>query len=274
MSKTFMRGLVLLETIDRHGPLTVTELSERTGVDKSTVSRTLSACEPDGWITRAHGRIALGPRATLLANSSATAALVRQAEPLVQAIHGTTGCLAQAYTLVGRNAVIVASAGADTLDLVTGLTTVIPIYATAAGNVIASQLDPAVLERLLPPEPYPDPMAELRVNPAFTAMSSAVRSPDARAMPAASAIPRTRGALDGKLETVSAQGVAVDRGELHPAFACVSIPWPHPALPGALTCMTTPAELAGTEELFRTVLAAAVAPGATRADIAAAAAGS
>ena len=62
MSSTFIRGLALLETIDLYGPITVTELAQRTGVDKSTVSRTLAACEPDGWVVRTEGRVALGPR--------------------------------------------------------------------------------------------------------------------------------------------------------------------------------------------------------------------
>src|ERR1700759_1098728 len=104
VSSTFIRGLALLETIDLYGPITVTELARRTGVDKSIVSRTLAACERDGWVVRTAGQVTLGPRAALLAHLSPTASLIREAEPLVDAISGVTGCLAQACTLAGSRA--------------------------------------------------------------------------------------------------------------------------------------------------------------------------
>ncbi len=80
-----LRGLKLLETIDVYGPLTVTEIANVTGLDKSWVSRIVTACEPDGWIVRENGRVTLGPRAALLAHSSAAGELIRRAQPLVEA---------------------------------------------------------------------------------------------------------------------------------------------------------------------------------------------
>jgi DNA-binding IclR family transcriptional regulator len=271
MSKTFMRGLELLETIDRHGPLTVTELAQLTATDKSTVSRTLAACEPDGWIVRSNGRVALGPRATLLAHSSSTATLMRQAEPLVEAITGMTGFVAQAYALVGRGAVVVATAGPAELDFPAGLKTVVPIYATAAGKAIAAQLDPAQLGPLLPPEPYPDPTREMLGLPAFATLVSELRARSGKGPRTADTVPRTRRDLDRQIAAVRGDGAAFDRGELHPEIACIAVPWPRPAMPAALACLAAPAQLAAGERLIRSVLRAASAPGASRADVAAAA---
>src|ERR1700761_1603715 len=106
-----LRGLKLLETIDVYGPLPVTEIAQVTGVDKSWVSRIVTACEPDGWVVRENGRIALGPRAALLAQSTPADELIRRAQPLVEAIAGVTGLLAQAYGLVGSHATVLAAAG-------------------------------------------------------------------------------------------------------------------------------------------------------------------
>src|ERR1700753_3256473 len=104
MSKTLMRGLALLETIDQHGPLTVMELVRDTRIDKSIVSRTLTALEREGWVVRNEGKVELGPRAALLGHSSQAAMAVRRAEPLVHAVAGVTGLLTQAYGLVGSRA--------------------------------------------------------------------------------------------------------------------------------------------------------------------------
>ncbi len=86
-----MRGLELLETIDVHGSLTITELARLTSMDKSAVSRMVSACEPDGWVVRDNGRISMGPRAALLGHSSPSAEFVRNAASVVETIAGVTG---------------------------------------------------------------------------------------------------------------------------------------------------------------------------------------
>ena len=155
-----LRGLKLLETIDVYGPLTVTELARVAGIDKSWVSRIVRACEPDGWVARENGRIALGPRAALLAHAGAAEALIQRAQPLVDAIAGVTGFMAQAYELIGSHATVIAAAGSGRAHLSVGIKMNTSIVATAAGQMIAAQLEPAQLESLLPPEPFPDPQAE------------------------------------------------------------------------------------------------------------------
>jgi DNA-binding IclR family transcriptional regulator len=270
MPKTFMRGLAMLELLDLHGPLTVGELARLAATDKSIVSRTLSACESDGWIVRVDGRVALGPRAALLAHATATATLVRQAQPLVEAISGVTGLTAHAYALVGRRAVVIASSGRDGLDVTSGLAASIPLFATAAGKAIAAQLDPDQLDRVLPPDPFPDATAEFFLRSPHDGPAASRRPRPRGERRVSDAIARTRRELDRQLEAVRAQGAALDFGELHPELACVAIPWPRSAMPAALACMSSPAAIRAGAQFAREVLSVAAAPTATRADIAAA----
>jgi DNA-binding IclR family transcriptional regulator len=269
MPTSFMRGLELLETIDIHGPVTVTELARITGHDKSTVSRMLSACEPDGWIVRDHGRVALGPRAALLAYRSTAGELIRRAQPLVEALGGVTGLTAQAYGLVGTRASVLAAAGGSNPLASVGVGMSASLVATAAGQVIATQLDPATLERLLPAEPFPNPLAELLENPGYVAFASGRFARGSAIVDAPLSVPRDREELDSQLELVRERGFAIDDGDLHPEIGCIAVPWLGGA---ALTCMGSPAEVAASEALVLTVLQAAAAPAATREAVVAAAA--
>jgi DNA-binding IclR family transcriptional regulator len=270
MSKTFMRGLTLLETIDLHGPITITELARRSGVEKSIVSRTITACEIDGWVVRSAGKVALGPRAALLGRSSAAEAAVRHAEPLVQALAGVTGLLAQAYALVGARAVLIASAGAS---IPVGLGTGLPLFATAAGKVIAAQLTDSELDRRLPPEPFPDATAEVAGLAGFEPLSSALLAPPKESSSAPSKAARDRRQLAKQLEVIRRDGLATDAGEIDPSLGCIAVPWPgQPGMPAALACMGSPASLATGEVLVKAVLTAAASPAATREEIVASAA--
>jgi DNA-binding IclR family transcriptional regulator len=273
MATSFLRGLELLETIDVHGPVTVTELARITGHDKSTVSRMLSACEPEGWIVRDHGRVTLGPRAALLAYASASGEQIRRAQPLVEALAGVTGLTAQAYGLVGRHATVLAAAGAGNPLSSVGVGMSTSLVATAAGQVILAHLDDDAIERLLPPEPFPNPLTELLRNPGYVAFATGRFASMRVAADAPLAVPRNRSELFARLESVREQGFAVDLGDMHPHIACVAVPWPGAGDWAALTCMGTPAEIAASAGLARAVLEAAVAPAAMREDVVAAAAG-
>ena len=269
MPTSFMRGLELLETIDVHGPVTVTELARITGHDKSSVSRMLSAVEPDGWIVRDHGRVALGPRAALLAYRSSAGELIRRAQPLVEALGGVTGLTAQAYGLVGTRATVLSAAGGSSPLTSVGVGMSSSLVATAAGQVIATQLEPAALERLLPAEPFPNPLVELLANPGYLVFASSrfIRA-NAIADPLLS-VPQDREQLELQLELVREQGFAIDHGNLHPEIGCIAVPWLGSA---ALACMGSPAEITASEGLALTVLRAAAAPAATRENVVAAAA--
>jgi DNA-binding IclR family transcriptional regulator len=196
---------------------------------------------------------------------------VRQAEPLVEAISGVTGLMAQVYALVGRHGVVIASAGASWFETPAGLGTSVPLFATAAGKLIAAQLDASKLDALLPPEPFPDPAGEMLARPVFAELASRLARHSQEAPGRPPGVARTRRELDVQLDAVRREGVARDLGELLPEMGCLAMPWPRPALTAAIACMGPPVELAAREPLVVAVLKAAAAPAATRADVVAAA---
>ena len=267
-----LRGLKLLETIDVYGPMTVTEIAQVTGVDKSWVSRVVTACEPDGWLVRENGRIALGPRAALLAQSTPADELIRRSQPLVAAIAGVTGLLAQAYGLVGSRATVLAAAGSGLPSASLGVNMSTSLVATAAGQVIAAQLEPAKLERLLPREPFPDPLGELVSNPGYVAFAAGRFAPATTVTTSAPSVPGDRAQLYRRLEQVREDGFAMDAGDLHPQIACIAVAWPGTTVTAAFVCMGTPAEIMASTARTRAVLEAAASPTATREAVVAAAA--
>lgn len=263
-----LRGLKLLETIDVYGPLTITEIARLTGQDKSWVSRLVKACESDGWVVRESGRIALGPRAALLAYSSEAAEMIRTAQPLMDAVAGVTGLMAQAYVVAGNRATVVAAAGGSQFPSV-GVGMGTSLIATAAGQVIAAQLDPETLERLLPEEPFPDALAELLTNPGFKAFAAGRFVSVADFKPS---VPTDRAELMRRLEQVRVERVAIDNGDLHPQIGCIAVWWGGATVTASLACIGTPAEISAGAARTRAVLEAAGAPGATREDVVTAAA--
>ncbi len=268
-----IRGLELLETLDLHGALTVSEIARITSHDKSWVSRIVSACEPDGWVVREHGRIALGPRAALLAYGSAAGELIRRAQPLVEALAGVTGLTTQAYSLVGRHATVLAAAGSGSQLSSVGVGMSASLVATAAGQVILTQLDPDAVEVLLPEEPFPNALIELLANPGYVAFAGGRFASMRVAADAPLAVPGNRAELLARLELVREQGYAIDGGDLHPQIGCLAVPWPGAGgVAATLTCMGSPAEVAAFKGLALAALEAAGAPAATREDVVAAAA--
>jgi DNA-binding IclR family transcriptional regulator len=274
MSKTLLNRLAMFETLDACGPLTITELARRTGLDVTVVSRTVSACEPDGWLIRLEGKVNLGPRCTLLGHRGPFADLIAAAAPLVHAVAGVTGLLSQAYALVGTQSVMIAAAAGRGRSAPAGLAVKAPLYATAGGRAIAVQLDPARLDSLLPAEPFPDAaslLARLSNTSADSLFTHNDASPASGAEPALAA---NRAQLAAQLDAVRAERVAVDCGSLDPAIHCFAVPWPQAALPASLACIGSPDALAVSAQLVRRTLAAAAQAGATPHDIVAAAAGS
>lgn len=267
-----MRGLALLETIDAHGPITIMELARLGEADKSIISRTVRALEDEGWVVRGGGKIQLGPRAALLGHSSPGGEALRLAEPLVHAVAGVTGMLTQAYGLVGSRAVVIAAANGRGPSTPIGLGSDIPLFATAAGKIIAAQLDPAELDRRLPAEPYPDPGPELAQRAGYPPIAGALKMASEPELAASAAVARDREELERQLQAVREQGLARDEGEFHPQMGCIALPWPQPGVPAALACMGSPADLATMSTLVEAALGAAAATGAGPQDVVARAA--
>jgi len=262
LSKTLLNRLAMFELLDASGPLTISELASRSGLDVSVVSRTVAACEPDGWVSRVGGRVVLGPRFAILGHAGSTAELIALAAPLAHAVAGVTGLLTQATSLIGKESVIIALAAGRSPSGLSGLASKAPVYATAAGRAIAAQLPRELLTSLLPPEPYPGAETLLRVFMGTTAAHFFAHREDPAAHPP-SRLPRTRQELDAQLQEISQDGFAPDEGALDPSIQCIAAPWPNAALPTSLACLGSAEDIASHRELIRRVLTVATRPGAT-----------
>lgn len=266
MSKTLLRGLDLIEEVGRNGPMTVSELSRRTGVHITIVSRTIKACESEGWLVRIDGKILPGPRCALLGLTSPVSRTIHEAEPLVRAIAAVTGLAASADGLVGGGLMMLASFGtAGATDLAGSLSRV-PVYVTAAGRAVAAQLPAERLEAVLPADPYPD-VEELltalhQVAPLSTYLAGFHADPNPPA-----ALPRTRAELEAQFDEIRTSGFARDHGAIHPSIHCIAAPWSTGTLPAALACFGSREKIETHGPLIESVLHAATKPGATAQDV-------
>jgi DNA-binding IclR family transcriptional regulator len=263
MSKTFLSRLAMLEVLDAAGPLTISELAHRSGLDVAVVSRTVAACEGDGWLTRADGKIAIGPRTTLLGHFGPFAEVIARAAPLVHAVAGVTGLLTHAYSLVGASSVLVAVGPGRDPAAPPGLSARAPLHATAAGHAIAVQLDASRLDALLPPEPYPDAAEVTATMDKAAAESIFTPAPRVTTAAAPPSLPRQRDELQARLDLVREDGFATDPAALDPAIACIAVPWPQPGFPSAIACLGLPEVITASGTLARRVLALAAQPGST-----------
>jgi DNA-binding IclR family transcriptional regulator len=266
MSKTFLRGLDLIELVDLEGPLTISEIARRTGIELSIVSRTVAACEPYGWLVRVNGRIMTGPRCALLGLTSPATLAIRAAEPLVRAIAAAAGVTSVASALVGRETMVLASemvSGAGPAVTV-GVPSRIPLYVLADGHAIGAQLSPAQLDKLLPAEPYPGRDA---MSPGFASAVADFMAQFPGPFHPEPEIVRTRAEFDECLRRVRAEGFSRDHGRLHASISCVARPWPAAGLPSAIACVASRDEIAARRGLIEACLAAATEPGATSQDV-------
>ncbi len=237
MSQALLRGLGLLELLDDSEPLVLSELARRAGLDKSVVSRILSALEPEGWIVRIDGKVSLGPRGVILGNRGIESQIVRRVEGLVHALAGVTGASAQAYQLAGNSGFVIAAAQGRGLFLRVRAVPSFPIWCTAAGRALAAQLDEDELEAMLPPDPLP----------AVTDKTITSRSE-----------------VLALIQRIRAGEPSLDWGEFQPGAACLAMPFPEAGrLKVALACATTPEQLTERRELIERAMRQAVQPGAS-----------
>jgi DNA-binding IclR family transcriptional regulator len=266
MSKTLLRGLDLIEEVGRNGPMTVSELSRRTGVHITIVSRTIKACEPEGWLVRVDGKVLPGPRCALLGLASPVSRTIAEAEPLVRTIAAVTGLAASADGLVGGELMMLASFGTAGASDLAGALSRVPVYVLATGRAVAAQLPAERLDAVLPAEPYPDAGQLLASIHDLAPLSSYLASFGADRDPAA-ALPRTRAELDANLESIRAGGFARDHGALHPSIHCIAAPWPTDTLPAAMACFGSREKIESDADLIEAALRAATKPGATTQDV-------
>jgi DNA-binding IclR family transcriptional regulator len=266
MSKTLVRGLELIEEVGLYGPMTISDLSRRSGVHVSIVSRTVAMLEPEGWIVRVDGKIAAGPRCALLGLISPAGKTVRRAESLVKALAAVTGVATAASGLVGRDVMILSASSGSGTELPDGFSSRVPVYVMAAGRAIAAELPEQILDTILPEGDFPDAARVLKSLDGSSPIPGFLASAGADDE-APGSIPLTRADLDAEIAAIRADGFARDHGELHPAIHCIAAPWPTSELPASLACVGSREEIETNRTTIEACLRAAIRPGAGAQDI-------
>jgi DNA-binding IclR family transcriptional regulator len=266
MSKTLVRGLELIEELGLYGPMTISDLSRRSGVHVSIVSRTVSMLEPEGWVVRVDGKVAAGPRCALLGLISPAGRTVRRAEALVQALAAVTGVASAASGLIGRDVMILAASSGAGAKLPDGFSSRVPVYVMAAGRAIAAELPEETLDAILPDGDFPEVARILELLAGSAPIPGFLAGAGSDPRPGGS-IPGDRSQLEADIAAIRESGFARDAGELHPAIHCIAAPWPTPELPASLACIGNREEIETNREAIEASLRAATRPGAGAQDI-------
>ena len=135
--------LDVLDALDGHGMLTLSELARETGAPKSTLHRVCSMMLERGWIARDANTatLGLGPRTAWLARTTPAAALTN-------AFHSIAGRLVSRYNettclvvLDGLDSLFVAKVETThQVRLVTSVGSRLPAFASASGRVLLADL--------------------------------------------------------------------------------------------------------------------------------------
>lgn len=259
-----MRGLLLLETVDRFGPMTLAELTRRLGWDKASVSRTVASCVDQGWLIREDSSVRLGPRAALLGRGDAANRAAREADALVHAVSGVTGLTVQAYLLVGDHVVSIAEAFPPGFSAPVMASIRLPLWISAASKVIAAQLSPGELTALLPEDLSGDiDLTEVVSARELEEFQRSVGTVAGGSTHETTRI-RSRRALDAQLAGIRRDGCFVEYGEIGPVGGCVAVPWSVAGVVGAMACVAAAAVIDEQRALVERALKAACEAGATR----------
>ena len=143
--------LDVLETLDRCGAASLSELARETGVAKSTLHRVCATMGDRGWIVRdaLSGQLELGPRVALLTRATPASALTpafHSVAARLVARHNETTCLT---VLDGRDSVFVAKEETThPVRLVTAVGSRLPAFACASGRAMLADLPPDEINAL------------------------------------------------------------------------------------------------------------------------------
>lgn len=144
-SNTLLRGLVVLESVahgSRHDGISVTDIAAMTGLDKSTVSRTLAALREAGYLHQdAHRRYRLTAKLAQLAEGHAwTAELRDTARPHVERLHQRYDEEVHLAVLDGGEMIFI-DYRPSSQSVRSNLPTVpAPVYRTAVGRAVLAAL--------------------------------------------------------------------------------------------------------------------------------------
>ncbi len=226
---TLDKGLTILEAIGRanapHG-LTLTELSQRLGIHRTTLLRFLTTLRARGYLERDSDteRYRLGAQVLALASMWLADLDIRPiARPILQRACDAGGELVHLTVLEGHEVVTVDRIeGRHPLSLQTGIGNRRPAYRSASGKAILAHLPEADVDRVL-----------------------------AAGMDAVTAgTITTREAMSCDLEGVRTRGYAIDQEENFTGICCVAAPvHDYTGMPIASISIATPTQRAGAERM-------------------------
>lgn len=200
---TFDKGLGVLEalaTAEGAGGLTLTELSRRLGMHRSTVFRFLATLQARGYVERVPGTSSYRPgvQVLLLASSWLNDLDIRRvAKPILQALCESSQELVHLTILEQGDVVTIDRIeGRQPVSLQTGIGNRRPAHCTASGKAILAYLADDARERI--------------VAAGLTAMTAdTITAPDI---------------LRRQLAEVRQRGYAIDQGEHFEGVCCVAAP--------------------------------------------------
>ena len=194
--QSLARGLTILERLaEAPEGLGITELAEEYGVDKASMSRLLQTLATHGFAERESGgrRYILGPQIVRLSRVVLTRMPLREtAKPYLKQLVDATGeCAHLAILAHGQALYIDQVESSSALRVTTGVGHLAPLYCTALGKILLA----------FAPAPMPDPLKQYTQRTITD--------------------PRS---LQHHIETVKAQGYAVDDEEYELGVRCVAVP--------------------------------------------------
>lgn len=182
----------ILDEFQHHGHLTLSELSRRTGLPRSSTHRLLTQLVEMGWIRREARTYALGRSVFELgALAQHHDELHRAAHPILQELHSATGLVAHLGVLDGRDVRYLDKVGRESVPLPSRIGGRQPAYRTALGKALIAHT------------PF-DPTSTTR---AYTHPAS---------------VDATR--LRNEIARIRERHIAQEREESMPGVACVAAP--------------------------------------------------
>ncbi|MCW3008240.1 MAG: IclR family transcriptional regulator [Solirubrobacterales bacterium] len=198
-SSTVNRALrVLAEIGTESAGVTATELARRTGVNRVTVHRILSAFKAHGFVRQpvAGGPYCLGFKFLELAERVLEDTdVARLAHPLLELLAERSGETCHFAVLDGTTAVYVAKVESpQAVRLVSRIGVRVPLYCTSLGKALISAASPALASTLMDGQSF-EPITPTTIA--------------------------TREALETELVAIRDRGYAFDLGENEPGVCCV-----------------------------------------------------
>lgn len=196
---------LVLETFNGAGPLTLAQVTARTGLPRSSVHRLLEQLTTAGWLARTPEQTyEFGAKAYEMGQAALNQnRLLQRARPLMHAFAQRTGFTIQLAAPVGGETIYLAKVnGRASGPTPSAVGQRIPIHLTAAGKAMLAHAQGAQRTAL---------WSDLRLNEDGTPIGRTSQSITSRRQ------------LDDELDQIRDRGAAFDRGEAFPGIGCVGV---------------------------------------------------